>query len=200
MAKERHLTSKALQTKASLVEAAAAILREIGPFQVSYRKTAERAGAAPSSVGYYFDSIEDLLKDAAKFNMDLWVDRANEIADKFEGLSQEESLDALVTALLDVCIPTDLSTPVAHYQQLIGVSVSDAVIAEYRRGRILIDSVVQRILVHAEIGDANPRMVTSIIDGAAILAMSEGSDVWEVSKSILTEAFDFSLAHRKRLG
>ena len=54
---------KAQITRTSLVLAAAALLREQGPKAVTYRKVAKWAGAASSSVGYYFDSVTQLLHE-----------------------------------------------------------------------------------------------------------------------------------------
>ena len=45
-------TPKAQATRASLVMAAAELLREEGPAAVTYRGVSKRAGAAYSSVGY----------------------------------------------------------------------------------------------------------------------------------------------------
>ena len=67
---------KAQITRTSLVLAAAALLRERGPEAVTYRKVAEWAGAASSSVGYYFDSVTELLYEAGCYNIELWIARA----------------------------------------------------------------------------------------------------------------------------
>ena len=64
---------KAQITRTSLVLAAAALLREQGPKAVTYRKVAKWAGAASSSVGYYFDSVTQLLHEAGRYNIQLWV-------------------------------------------------------------------------------------------------------------------------------
>ena len=58
---------KAQITRTSLVLAAAALLREEGPKAVTYRKVAKWAGAASSSVGYYFDSVTELLHEAGMY-------------------------------------------------------------------------------------------------------------------------------------
>ena len=80
---------KAQITRSSLVLAAAALLREEGPNAVTYRKVAKWAGAASSSVGYYFESTMQLLQEAAQQNMQLWIQRAEEVAREAEALTQE---------------------------------------------------------------------------------------------------------------
>jgi DNA-binding transcriptional regulator YbjK len=69
----KRLSTKAQMTRSSLVTAAALILREDGPAAVTYRNVAKKAGAASSAVGYYFDSIDEVLKEAAEFNMREWA-------------------------------------------------------------------------------------------------------------------------------
>ena len=75
---------KAQITRTSLVLAAAALLRERGPEAVTYRKVAEWAGAASSSVGYYFDSVTELLYEAGCYNVELWIARAEKVAQAAE--------------------------------------------------------------------------------------------------------------------
>lgn len=196
MAIGKHGTAKAQITRASLVSAAAEILRETGPSAVSYRKTAERAKAAPSSVGYYFESIDDLLCEAAIYNMDAWLEYAEEIAQYAESLSSDECMAILDELVVKVCLPEGFSTPVAHYQQLIGASSSDVVVSAYRKGRIQIDSIVKRIVCHAGISITNPRIVSSLIDGAAILAITQGANVQEYARETIGDAFSYALKHR----
>ena len=62
---------KAQITRASLVLAAAALLREEGPGAVTYRRVAKWANAASSSVGYYFDSVTELLQEAGFHPLDV---------------------------------------------------------------------------------------------------------------------------------
>ena len=81
---------KAQITRASLVVAAAAILRSHGPGAVTYRRVAEWAGASSSSVGYYFESISQLLYEAAEHNMTLWGQRAEKAALDAEALTPED--------------------------------------------------------------------------------------------------------------
>ena len=81
---------KAQITRTSLVLAAAALLREQGPKAVTYRKVAKWAGAASSSVGYYFDSVTQLLHEAGRYNIQLWAERAEKAASTAEGLEPEE--------------------------------------------------------------------------------------------------------------
>ena len=101
---------KAQITRTSLVLAAAALLRERGPEAVTYRKVAEWAGAASSSVGYYFDSVTELLYEAGCYNIELWIARAEKVAQAADAFSPEECRERVVDLLLYPCPPIMLSS------------------------------------------------------------------------------------------
>ena len=183
----KRLTMKAQLTRSSLVVAAAAILRSEGPSAVTYRHVAEQAKAASSSVGYYFDSIDDLLREAGEFNMRLWAQRAEKAATEAEALKPEEAHEHLVELLLRACLPDDLVVPPAHYEQLIKAAQSSIVITAYRQGRDRLDAAINRILSHAGV-DANPRLIVAVVDGAAVMGISEGYPVRETARTLLAEA------------
>lgn len=188
MAVGKQQTMKAQLTRVSLIVAAAAILREDGPSSVTYRRVAQKAGAASSSVGYYFESIDALLREAADFNMRLWSQRAEKAAQDAEALSAGECREHLEELLLQACLPEDFTKPAAHYEQLMTASESLVVTAAYRRGRLRLDGAIERILEHAGYSEFNPRMVVALVDGAAVQGISEGYTVREVAKNFLTEA------------
>lgn len=185
----KRLTMKAQLTRSSLVVAAAAILRSEGPSAVTYRHVAEQAKAASSSVGYYFDSIEDLLREAAEFNMRLWAQRAEKAATEAEALSTEDARENLVDLLLRACLPEDFVVAPAHYEQLIKAAQSDIVILAYRQGRDRLDAAIARILDHAGV-KINPRLVVAVVDGAAVMGISEGYVVRDAARALLTETIE----------
>lgn len=180
---------KAQITKASLVLAAAALLREQGPSAVTYRGVAKWAGAASSSVGYYFDSVTQLLHEAGRYNIQLWADRAEDAADFAESLSVEECRSRVVELLLKAALPEHGNKPAAHYAQLIAASESSAVTEAYRKGRVSLDAAIARILSHAQI-DMPSSMVSIIVDGSAVIGISEGYDVYILAEQRLQEAID----------
>lgn len=202
MAASKRPTMKAQLTHASLIVAAAALLREKGPSAVTYRRVADKAGAASSSVGYYFDSIDELLQEAAAFNMRLWSQRAEKAASDAEELSREECRANLEDLLLQACLPEDFTRPAAHYEQLITASESLVVTAEYRRGRARLNKAISRILARAGYSGLDPNLVASIVDGAAVMGISEGYEVRRAAKELLVEVFsviDRSLIVRDEL-
>ena len=173
---------KAQITRTSLVLAAAALLRERGPEAVTYRKVAEWAGAASSSVGYYFDSVTELLYEAGCYNIELWIARA-------EAFSPEECRERVVDLLLEACLPDDTVSMPAHYAQLIASAEAPVVTEAYRKGREALDAAVNRILVRAGV-NLTPSVVVALVDGGAVKAISEGYDVREIARMLLETALD----------
>lgn len=180
---------KAQITRTSLVLAAAALLREQGPKAVTYRKVAKWAGAASSSVGYYFDSVTQLLHEAGRYNIQLWAERAEKAASAAEGMEVEECRKQVVELLIRACLPDDSVVPSAHYAQLIAAAESEVVTEAYQKGRVSLDAAIGRILSHAQI-DMPPRMVGTIVDGAAVAAISEGYDVSSFAADLLASAIE----------
>lgn len=178
---------KAQITRTSLVLAAAALLRERGPEAVTYRKVAEWAGAASSSVGYYFDSVTELLYEAGCYNIELWIARAEKVAQAADALDPEECRERLVDLLLEACLPDDTVSMPAHYAQLIAASEAPVVTEAYRKGREALDAAVNRILVRAGVS-LTPSLVVALVDGGAVKAISEEYDVREIARMLLDSA------------
>lgn len=178
---------KAQITRTSLVLAAAALLRERGPEAVTYRKVAEWAGAASSSVGYYFESVTDLLYEAGCYNIELWISRAEKVAQTAETLSVEECRERVIDLLVEACLPDDTVSMPAHYAQLIAASEAPVVTEAYRKGRAALDAAVNRILVRADVS-LSPSVVGALVDGGAVKAISEGYDVRDIVRELLATA------------
>ena len=59
----------------------------------------------------------------------------------------------------------------------------------YQKGRVSLDAAIERILARAKI-DMPPRMVCTVVDGAAVAAISEGNDVRKFASDILRDAVE----------
>lgn len=189
---EAALTPKSLKaqiTRASLVLAAAALLREEGPDAVTYRRVAKDAGAASSSVGYYFESTTQLLHEAGQQNINMWAQRAEGAANEAEALTAQECQERCVELLVKACLPAPPTVPAAHYAQLIASAESSAVTQAYQEGRKSLDAAVGRILDRAQVS-IPPELVISIVDGAAVAAISEGYDVYENATQLLKKTIE----------
>ena len=140
-------------------------------------------------MGYYFDSVTQLLHEAGRYNIQLWAERAEKAASAAEGLDRDECRERVTDLLIRACLPDESVVPSAHYAQLIAAAESDVVTEAYQKGRVSLDAAIERILSHAGI-EMPPRMVGTVVDGAAVAAISEGYDVRKFSTDILQGAID----------
>lgn len=183
---EQPKTLKAQLTKNSLILATASLLRTEGPASISYRKVAKLAGTASSSVGYHFESLDELLEEAARYNMHLWIKRARRIADIAEGQEKGINVGECAELLIRACLPDESESLSAHYLQLILASESKLVTTVYKNSRSELEDQVQRILDVAKI-EVTPRLVYAVIDGAAIACLSENRSLHKFEFNMLKE-------------
>ena len=140
-------------------------------------------------MGYYFDSVTDLLYEAGCYNIELWIARAEKVAQAADSLSTEECRERVVELLLGACLPDDTVSMPAHYAQLIAASEAPVVTEAYRKGREALDAAVNRILVRAGVPLA-PSIIGALVDGGAVKAISEGYDVREIVRGLLEAAIN----------
>lgn len=177
---------KAQITHASLVLAAAALLREEGPEAVSYRRVAKMAGAASSAVGYYFDSLDEMLQEAEGYNIQLWVGRSETVAKAAEDMTPARCRKMCAKLLAGACLPDKRSSPFARYCQLISVVDGSLVVEEYRKGYRAVEGNLARILAHAGV-HLDVALVMAVADGAAVGALSEGYNVRAFAERMLRD-------------
>lgn len=175
---------KAQITRTSLVLAAAALLREEGPAAVTYRKVAKWAGAASSSVGYYFDSTTQLLSEAARYNMQLWTQRVESVAEEAEAMEPDAVAAQLAELLVRACLPDENTVLSAHYAQLLMADGAPSVTEAYRRGRVSLNAAVDRIIARSGVGIASDT-TSLLVDGAIVQAISEGRDARAYAAEVL---------------
>ncbi|WP_165247876.1 TetR/AcrR family transcriptional regulator [Adlercreutzia sp. ZJ141] len=175
---------KAQITRTSLVLAAAALLREEGPGAVTYRKVAKWAGAASSSVGYYFESTSQLLQEAARYNMQLWIQRADNVAAEAESMDCAKCRANVVDLLVKACLPNEDTQLSAHYLQLLLADESPSVTEAYRTGRASLNRAIERIVTRSGVALSSD-MVSILVDGAIVQGISEGRSAREFATEVL---------------
>jgi len=158
--------------RAALVEAAASLVLERGPAEVTHRRVAERAGASLSATTYYFRDLEELRGAGARLIAELWAEQAEWAAERAEEgpLGREEALELLCDALL----PPPAGGR-GHYEQLTRAGRSQDVAEAYRAGRETIGGAVGRVLA-ATGSSCRAEVALAVVDGAVLAALSEGRD------------------------
>ncbi|WP_245637319.1 TetR/AcrR family transcriptional regulator [Actinomyces vulturis] len=176
-------TGRGIDRKQALVNAAAEIIRELGPAAVSHRAVAKRAACSLSATTYYFNGLDDLLYQAGQVNIGMWASRAEAVAERVEQLSALPDLPGRVELVLAATLPAE-GPYFGHYAQLLSAGTSAPVGRAYRDGRLRLNSAVTRVLVAMD-SPLNADMVIAIVDGAAVTALSEGRDVRATATDLL---------------
>lgn len=187
-------TARGEERRRQIIEAAAALICEEGPAAVSHRSVAARAGCSLSATTYYFSGLDDLLFQAGKLNISRWASRAERVAEEVELREESVGSDDSIDYILAATLPADVSLA-GHYGQLIGVGDSSSVSRAYRTGRDRLNAAVGRVLAHLGIAVA-PELVIAVVDGAAVSALSEGRDVRESARGLLTQLRDQCVSDR----
>lgn len=154
------------------MEAAASLVLERGPAEVTHRRVAERAGASLSATTYYFRDLEELRGAGAGLIAELWAEQAEWAAERAEEgpLERGETLDLVCDALLPP--PAGVR---GHYEQLAGAGRGADVATAYRAARERIAAAVGAVLTAAGSG-CRPEVALAVVDGAVLAALSEGGD------------------------
>lgn len=174
---------KGRERRREIIEAAADLIREGGPAAVSHRAVAARAGCSLSATTYYFSGLEELLGEAGKINIDTWARRAESVAAEAERRQPPFTRADKVDFLLRACLPKDV--PLAnHYQSLLAVWNSPPVTEAYHIGRQRLDAALARVLQRVDC-QLPPALVIAVVDGAAVTAISENTDVLETASTLL---------------
>ena len=176
-------TAKGQRRRRALIEAAAEMLRESGPSNVSMRNVARRVGASLSAMTYYFNGADELLEEAGRLNIAHWAERAERVAEQAEIGPPPTSLNAAISLVLSATLPKD-SPLLGHYSQLIAAGASVPVTRAYSTGRGRLNLAVGRVLRVAGF-NCPPELIISVVDGAAVSALSEGRDVHATARQYL---------------
>ncbi|UFU02487.1 TetR family transcriptional regulator [Ruania suaedae] len=170
---------KGRRRRASVVQAAADLLRQEGPAGLTHRAVAAHAGCSLSATTYYFASRGELAAAAGAEVARRWAEQAEEVAAR-EATGDAARIEAAVEALLP---PADQVR--GHYEHLAGAGHSPEVAAAYARGRPRVDAAMSRIVGPLGLPAA---LAVAIIDGAAVSALSEGRDPVVLARDLLAKA------------
>ncbi|BAW92134.1 hypothetical protein CHIBA101_0261 [Actinomyces sp. Chiba101] len=181
--RETASTAKGEARKQAIIDAAAAIIRESGPKEVTHRAVAERAGCSLSATTYYFDGLDDLLYQAGLLNISLWAARAERVADAVEALGKRPGLDERIEYLLRATLP-ERGPYLGHYLQLISAGASAPVGSAYREGRQRLNAAISRIAERFSLR-YSAEVIIAVVDGAAVTALSECRDVRETAAALV---------------
>lgn len=87
------------QRREELLRAAVKVFAEGGSKAVTHRAVSHRAGLPPATTTYYFESIDELLQEAMKFEIDIWREQLAEYDRQLHTLTLDETLKFLSGSL-----------------------------------------------------------------------------------------------------
>jgi AcrR family transcriptional regulator len=172
--------------RASLIDAAEAILAEQGVDALTTGAIAARAGIARNSVYRYFDSIEELVELVVTRGFPLWVDAVRAAVDA-EG-DPERRVLAYVTSNLSQA----QSSAHGWRASLARTTLSDSARRRVHAMHVDLNEILTRVV--AELGAAQPVLLSAVLQSltdAGIRRIDRGDDADEV--------IDFMSAAAQRL-
>ena len=176
---------KGARRRADLVEAAATLILERGPAEVTHRRVAEQARCSLSATTYYFRDLAELVGAGAELISDLWAEQAEWVAERAETRAAQGPVPTAEAAglLCEALLPPAAGVR-GHYEQLAAAGRSPEVAAAYRAGRLRLDAAITRVLAAAG-SSCPPELALAVVDGAAVAALSEGRDPRENAARLL---------------
>lgn len=198
-------TAKGERRRAAVVAAAARLVLSDGPAALTHRRVAEAAQVPLAATTYYFSGRDELLAAAGERIVDSWVVAAERVAKRAaaeadvvrtgaEGRAGATGageparaygglVDDLVTALL----PPKVGEIRGHYEHLVGAGRDRTLARAYRAGRAQLDAATAKILAAHGVS-APPDLVLAVLDGAVVIALSEGRQVRAYARDTLLRA------------
>lgn len=152
--------------------AAVEVLSAQGPAGFSARTVSAQARLPLAAVSYYFPQLDVLLGEAIVVVLRGWLDHGSQVAATTRGGGADTAAAAITAALLPPGPPTAVRNRYEHLVAAAGHPVAAAALAELRPElRRLVDDILaatgSRSLLAAD-------LVISLVDGAAVGAVSEG--------------------------
>lgn len=164
---------------ALVVRAAADLLLLGGPGAVSHRAVAARARVPLAATTYYFDRLDDLVRQAAELLAREQAEHAERVAE-LTGPG-----DDVVAAVVDAVLPGGGEVAVrAVYEHLVSAGRTAAVAGAYAESRVRLDAAVGQLL-RAAGSPVPPALAVAVVDGAVVAALSEGHPVREHACALL---------------
>jgi DNA-binding transcriptional regulator YbjK len=119
MARPATLTAKGQRRREALLHAAAALIAERGYGAITHRAVAERAGVPLASTSYFFDSIDDLVREAALYFQQV---RMQEFEAALVTLPDAISPEQGARDIADLVFSLPLEQPISNYEIYLNAS------------------------------------------------------------------------------
>lgn len=160
--------------RSALVAAAVTVVDTHGPAGFSARAVATQAELPLGAVSYYFPVLDDLLGEALAAVLRGWLARGESVVTAGTGRGITAAASAIAAAVLPDGAPNAIRNRYEHLLAAARNPVAAAALAELRPA---LEALIVRILSGAGVRTPlTANAVLALVDGAAVGAVSEGSD------------------------
>lgn len=194
-------TAKGERRRAAVVAAAARLVLSDGPAAVTHRRVADAAEVPLAATTYYFSGRDELLAAAGERIVDSWVVAAERVAAEADVVrtgaegragatgagEPARAYGGLVDDLITALLPPKVGEIRGHYEHLVGAGRDRTLARAYRSGRAQLDAATAKILAAHGVS-APPDLVLAVLDGAVVIALSEGRQVRAYARDTLLRA------------
>ncbi|RCV55870.1 TetR/AcrR family transcriptional regulator [Marinitenerispora sediminis] len=172
------LTSRGERRREQLVAAAADILAEEGFAGVSHRTVATRAGVPLGSTTYYFDSLEDLARQALGRMGERFLTRARALLADFRSRPAPDGLEPLARLVVDMIGWSD-DTPglPLFYESYVQAGRNPGYAAAVREWNAGLVRLLPPAFEHTgrRLTPEDARLLLALCDGLLVTALAENT-------------------------
>ncbi|WP_448062100.1 hypothetical protein [Cellulomonas hominis] len=180
------MSAKGQRRREQIVTAATELLRAGGPGAVSHRAAAARAGASLSATTYYFAGLDDLLAAAGARMVEEWVAHARAVHDAELRAPGVRAVGRAAAVLVDAVLPPGTDEDIrSAYEHLLVAGRVPALTRVLAAGRHRLDAAIADLLATLDVA-LPAALVVTVVDGAVVSALSEGSPVRATARSLIT--------------
>ena len=169
-----------------------ATLRVIGAHgadAVTHRAVAAEAGVPLSATTYYFASLDDLAAAAGQALADEWAAHAGAILAAAPAVTVQDDPAAAARILVDAVLPAgDDDALRGHYEHLLRVGRHAPLATAFAGRRAVVDAVLAE-LVERVGSPTSAAVITAVVDGAVVTALSEQRPVRATARALLVDAW-----------
>jgi DNA-binding transcriptional regulator YbjK len=189
MARPETLTAKGQRRRESLLHAAAALIAERGYGAITHRAVAERAGVPLASTSYFFDSIDELVREAAlSFQQRRMLEFEAALVTLPDAVSPEQGAKDIA----DLVFSLPIEQPMSNYEIYLNAARQPALREVAADSMRRLEAVAEAAL--RALGATHPE-----IGARAVVALGEGFALQHVARPRPTDRDDFEQALRSLL-
>jgi TetR/AcrR family transcriptional regulator, regulator of biofilm formation and stress response len=163
--------SRGVERSQQLLDAVVRLIGRVGVAGVTHRAVAQEAGVSLRATTYYFETKDEMIREALRHFVRENISRADAVAQRFPSRSNklESGVDAIASVMLqEISDPNDVLR--TEYELILAISREPRYAPEYQELQRLLDVRLRALL--SAMGSADPRRHARIV-----LAVTRGLQI-----------------------